>query len=267
MVVFQSSPSNRMGETGNRKQNNPRGVSNRPSVSEGRWPVEERRSYTWATRERSRTGMSPCVHVWCELPTFRHGPCSVLKFGRRLRFLDMCKFVVSFIRNGAGHYGWRLNDAGYCKNAASQSCCVCWADWLCVLLFFDMVLADFLMDGVTANDFPGGTCVICFWGLHFSLSLSISPCLSLSIPRPTNFVLEASNPIITKLTVNTQVSYPYWLARNANIIYMELRDGVGGGHDAGAVVTPSHLRGVAGAYRWQVDLPERKLRNGYCMFV
>lgn len=72
-----------------------------------------------------------------------------------------------------------------------------------------MVLADFLMDGVTANDFPGGTCVICFWGLHLSLSVYLSLSLSLSIPRPTNFVLEASNPIITKLTVNTQVSYPY----------------------------------------------------------
>lgn len=41
------------------------------------------------------------------------------------------------------------------------------------------------------------------------VSTLLSACLSLSVPRPTNLVLEAPNPIITKLTVNTQVSYPY----------------------------------------------------------
>jgi len=53
-----------------------------------------------------------------------------------------------------------------------------------------------------ANDSPEGICVI-------ASVLSASLSLSRSVPRPTNLVLEALNPIITKLTVNTQVRYAY----------------------------------------------------------
>ncbi len=74
-------------------------------------------------------------------------------------------------------------------------------------MLFDMVLAD-----RSCKRFPRRH--LCHMLL---VSALLSACLSLSVPRPTNLVMEAPNPIITKLTVNTQVSYPYWPAKDANI--------------------------------------------------
>lgn len=148
--------------------------------------------------------MSLCVHVWYELLTFRHGPCMFLKSGRLLKFYllntALCLFVEFIRMKLIIMQDWMFSDVCwcYCKLIMFQCFHICWGGSLMNALWYGISWQKL-------QTFPQQALV----SYASVVSALLSACLSLSVPRPTNLVLEAPNPIITKLTVNTQVSYPY----------------------------------------------------------
>lgn len=153
--------------------------------------------------------MSLCVHVWYELLTFRHDPCMFLKSERLLKFYllntVLCSFVEFIRMKLISMQTWMCSDVCWCyyKRIMFQCFHICWGGSLMNALWYGISwqkLQTFSQEALASV-----------------VSALLSDRLSLSVPRPTNLVLEAPNPIIAKLTVNTQVSYPYWPTKNANI--------------------------------------------------